>query len=832
MLKDLKKIFRFKSIFLLIIIFSVFSQTQTAFAVGEICSTNASCCTAPQIILDGGGCPSGTYWIGSESTGSCQSSALTCATSFNCSTGTCTTASSGSACPSGTINIGGGKCADWIKIIRENTTDTIYKLWLNDELGSNVAYLPKGASCTAGQNLVWDGTKWICTLEGLWKLVGGTGPDIYYNAGNVGIGTPAPGAKLHVAGNAYLTGQTAFGGTNLAFGGSEAISVQGAGAGIDFESRDGTPRFALLNLTNYLRFWSNGLDRMVINTNGNVGIGTNTPVNKLDVEGGAAIGATYSGTSVAPANSLIVEGSVGIKTPSPDASSALDVIGKTRTTNLAITAVPSCILPLNGLKTDASGNVSCGAVSDSDWQLDGFGNMFSLVAGNVGIGTGPSPTNKLTVVGAGKFDFGATGSITAGTPLGSGPGFVGVAPNGNRRDIIFSNYGLNLTANNASSGAPIYRGITIEEATGDVGIGTQFPNARLDVTADASGDRGFIGGTTTINGSSSNVGVYGYGSTFGIAGESGVTAVYGKGTNIGVHGYSPAGAGVYGQSDSFYGVSGTGSKGVYGLSFSSTGVEGNGAIWGVVGKGQIVGVHGESTVWGTGVYGTGQNYGVDAVSSNIGAYGHGGSTGVKGSGSYKGGDFDGTTYGAYGTSTNGSGIYGNTTNGYGVEGYSGYNVGVFGNGYTGVKATGNIKGLDAQGGTYGVYATSSTTGIYAQGGGWAGYFQGPVNVNGTILTNSTMNINKYNTALQVAGYEAIWFDGSAFSWGYGGTSNVFWDKIITYSDLQAESNSWGSTTSVCGYASDAYKGCPDGYYMTGLDLSTAYNSYCFGCARL
>lgn len=47
---------------------------------------------------------------------------------------------------------------------------------------------------------------------------------------------------------------------------------------------------------------------------GNVGIGTATPVNKLDIEGGIAIGATYSGSKIAPANGAIIEGNVGIGT--------------------------------------------------------------------------------------------------------------------------------------------------------------------------------------------------------------------------------------------------------------------------------------------------------------------------------------------------------------------------------------------------------------------------------------------------------------------------------------------------------------------------------------
>ena len=53
---------------------------------------------------------------------------------------------------------------------------------------------------------------------------------------------------------------------------------------------------------------------MFIGHNGRVGIGTTAPVNKLDVEGAAVIGATYSGTNTAPANGLLVEGNVSIGT--------------------------------------------------------------------------------------------------------------------------------------------------------------------------------------------------------------------------------------------------------------------------------------------------------------------------------------------------------------------------------------------------------------------------------------------------------------------------------------------------------------------------------------
>jgi hypothetical protein len=56
---------------------------------------------------------------------------------------------------------------------------------------------------------------------------------------------------------------------------------------------------------------------MRITAGGNVGIGTTSPQNILDVEGAVAIGATYSGSSLAPSNGAIIEGNVGIGTNNP-----------------------------------------------------------------------------------------------------------------------------------------------------------------------------------------------------------------------------------------------------------------------------------------------------------------------------------------------------------------------------------------------------------------------------------------------------------------------------------------------------------------------------------
>jgi hypothetical protein len=62
----------------------------------------------------------------------------------------------------------------------------------------------------------------------------------------------------------------------------------------------------------------------------NVGIGQTAPASKLDVKGGVTIGSTYSGTNTAPTNGAIIQGQLGIGTPTPNSSAALDITSTTQ----------------------------------------------------------------------------------------------------------------------------------------------------------------------------------------------------------------------------------------------------------------------------------------------------------------------------------------------------------------------------------------------------------------------------------------------------------------------------------------------------------------------
>ena len=166
-----------------------------------------------------------------------------------------------------------------------------------------------------------------------------SGTDLYYNAGNVGIGTATPIANLHIEGT-----------SSPAMVIKETSPTQGASIVLESlrqylllsnESGD----FKIQDLTA-------GTARLTLDSTGNVGIGTTSPGAKLEVAG-----------------------QVKITGGTPGAG--------------------------NVLTSDAAGLASWqapAAGADGDWTVSG-NDMSSAVSGNVGIGT-TNPTAKLDVVGS------------------------------------------------------------------------------------------------------------------------------------------------------------------------------------------------------------------------------------------------------------------------------------------------------------------------------------------------------------------------------------------------------------------------------------------------
>ena len=93
-----------------------------------------------------------------------------------------------------------------------------------------------------------------------------TGTDISYTAGNVGIGTATPSAKLDVTGNVFVNGKWGMSYYNQAWYDQ-----------IEF----GTPTWSSVDVS----FHTSGVSKMWIKPSGNVGIWTNIPEAKLHVNG-------------------------------------------------------------------------------------------------------------------------------------------------------------------------------------------------------------------------------------------------------------------------------------------------------------------------------------------------------------------------------------------------------------------------------------------------------------------------------------------------------------------------------------------------------------------
>lgn len=110
-----------------------------------------------------------------------------------------------------------------------------------------------------------------------------TGADIYFQSGNVGIGTSVPGQKLHVVGNAKFDGNVA-----VAQGSPSTPSIN------NFNSPSTGLFFPAANT---IGFAVSGMEKLRIDSSGNVGIGTTTPSYALHVNGTVAGTAAYMNAS-------------------------------------------------------------------------------------------------------------------------------------------------------------------------------------------------------------------------------------------------------------------------------------------------------------------------------------------------------------------------------------------------------------------------------------------------------------------------------------------------------------------------------------------------------
>ena len=271
------------------------------------------------------------------------------------------------------------------------------------------------------------------------------------SAGDVGIGTTSPSEKLQVNGRFYIEHQgsdwnettpgqgigsihldpagsgTAHTGNAITFGSSDHSNGSVADAGI-YTRSDGSygTKMYLATTDSYA---AGSRTRMMIDSNGNVGIGTTSPNQKLHVIGNAKVsGVLYSSilsndngvsqkfrsSAGSDLMTILEGGNVGIGTITP--TEKLSVFG-------SLLATSSQGALDNGYFAKIESGYSANPLIISSrlgvlMQAEDYGNSLSLHAGstervrirhdgNVGIGT-TSPGEKLTVIGKALLNNGSS----------------------------------------------------------------------------------------------------------------------------------------------------------------------------------------------------------------------------------------------------------------------------------------------------------------------------------------------------------------------------------------------------------------------------------------
>ncbi|MFA5024012.1 MAG: hypothetical protein WC523_03610 [Patescibacteria group bacterium] len=274
------------------------------------------------------------------------------------------------------------------------------------------------------------------------------GAEVYKTntSGNVGVGTTAPGVKLHI------------------IAGTQAGVIIDAGSGqnsLAFATSASTKWIQYL-VGNDMRLYDSA-DRVTFQSGGNVGISTTTPAARLHVYGNGTTAAAFT------------NGNVGINKTAPGA--VLDVVGAINS-NSTVNGTGLCIAGDCKASWAAVGSASSG------WTQNGAEVYKTNTSGNVGVGT-TAPGEKLSVSGGNVIIANQNAQLKLNDTNSGGTTWrlqSNVAALGDIGFYDEKNSRTPMVINNQ----------------GYVGIGTTNPGAKLQVVGAANGWAGwFVGDSTT-----------------------------------------------------------------------------------------------------------------------------------------------------------------------------------------------------------------------------------------------------------------------------------------------------------------------------------------------
>ena len=371
-----------------------------------------------------------------------------------------------------------------IQIENENTTTSTFSQ-LHFRSGGSDSYIRniRGGSNLASLAFLTDN--------------GGTSGDVgeamrIDSSGNVGIGNTSPDAFLHIGGAPAISAEALIARGNAS--GQYAVSIEqdnsgGFGLIIDTDSTDSSdPALKVQNPNGSL------LD---VRSNGNIGIGTTSPDSPLEIQNVPAQGSKKMMLHL-DANHTGNQGSAFLRISAGSSSGA----------NTKIETVSSGGQGLFGTYTDTNiinSGTSTGAYGNINFITGSSTSASSIVMtigggsqkGNVGIGT-TSPSEKLEVSGGNIRIENSSTQICS----------LSFSEDNTNKNIIMEYDGTGSGAGNYFSFYSNVNGwmtkgssLNIQPSTGNVGIGTTDPDAKLDVS---SVSNAIIRITSTGNGLGAN----------------------------------------------------------------------------------------------------------------------------------------------------------------------------------------------------------------------------------------------------------------------------------------------------------------------------------------
>jgi len=355
--------------------------------------------------------------------------------------------------------------------------------------------------------------------------IGGNSAVYDDGAGKIGIGTTSPSAKLHVNGTGYFTGDTSIGNTTISTGSFPGIALfNKAKISTDWNgSFGGKLLFATAEPSA-----GTMTDRVTIDPNGNVGIGTTVPASLLDIQTSTTSNRTigfgvFTNTAAGPI--IAFQKSRGT-TPGTqtivyqgDTLGILNFLGSDGTSFTSGASIRAII--------EAPYAVSVGDIPTRLAFFTTPGGSVTQVErlridnqGNIGIGT-TTPSGKLSVTPLQYSTGTASQSTTTVTGVGTtwttamvGSQFV-FASGFSAGTITAFGSATSLTVSTSQTVASqaytiSYTGLQVS-STGNVGIGTTGPNNSLHVAGDvrfSAADPSLSLGKLLLGGTTDIVGIY------------------------------------------------------------------------------------------------------------------------------------------------------------------------------------------------------------------------------------------------------------------------------------------------------------------------------------